>query len=259
MRCMEGYDVRENIQKESETFQQTKMTQTPTNWQQKQVEGGSGIRIERDSLRMRLSCNGCRVLRKGCSENCTIRPCLQWITSPESQANATVFLAKFYGRAGLLNLINAAPHHLRPAVFKSLLYESCGRIVNPVYGSMGLFWTGEWARCQAAVDAVLVGSEIKADADVASSDLEGGAHASGGAACDIRHVSRGRGRFKRVIKPKARVGWVDSSVLMLKKAGQLENVSESESVLSAQTVEGSLMNRVEPVSESRVDLKLRLG
>ncbi|KAH0696476.1 hypothetical protein KY290_013848 [Solanum tuberosum] len=38
----------------------------------------------------------------------------QWINNPDSQANATVFLAKFYGRAGLLNLINAAPDHLRP-------------------------------------------------------------------------------------------------------------------------------------------------
>lgn len=63
---------------------------------------------------MRMSCNGCRVLRKGCSENCSIRPCLQWIKNPESQANATVFLAKFYGRAGLMNLVNAGPEHLRP-------------------------------------------------------------------------------------------------------------------------------------------------
>ncbi|KAJ1443250.1 Lateral organ boundary [Sesbania bispinosa] len=85
---------------------------------------------------MRMSCNGCRVLRKGCSENCSIRPCLQWIKSPESQANATVFLAKFYGRAGLMNLVNAGPEHLRPAIFRSLLYEACGRIVNPIYGSV---------------------------------------------------------------------------------------------------------------------------
>jgi len=63
---------------------------------------------------MRMSCNGCRVLRKGCSEDCSIRPCLQWIKNPESQANATVFLAKFYGRAGLMNLINAGPESLRP-------------------------------------------------------------------------------------------------------------------------------------------------
>ncbi|XP_074579076.1 protein WHAT'S THIS FACTOR 9, mitochondrial-like [Curcuma longa] len=43
---------------------------------------------------MKMSCNGRRVLRKGCSEKCRFRRCLQWI-------NATVFLAKFYGRAGL--------------------------------------------------------------------------------------------------------------------------------------------------------------
>ncbi|KHN07515.1 LOB domain-containing protein 41 [Glycine soja] len=86
---------------------------------------------------MRMSCNGCRVLRKGCSEDCSIRPCLQWIKNPESQANATVFLAKFYGRAGLMNLINAGPENLRPAIFRSLLYEACGRIVNPIYGSVG--------------------------------------------------------------------------------------------------------------------------
>ncbi|KAF2317778.1 hypothetical protein GH714_041087 [Hevea brasiliensis] len=50
--------------------------------------------------------------------------------------------------------------HLRPAVFRSLLYEACGRIVNPVYGSVGLLWSGNWAHCQAAVDAVLRGTPI---------------------------------------------------------------------------------------------------
>ncbi|KAJ9140739.1 hypothetical protein P3X46_031347 [Hevea brasiliensis] len=109
---------------------------------------------------MRMSCNGCRVLRKGCSDDCAIRPCLQWIKSSDSQANATLFLAKFYGRAGLINLIEAGPPHLRPAVFSSLLYEACGRIVNPVYGSVGLLWSGNWAHCQAAVDAVLRGTPI---------------------------------------------------------------------------------------------------
>ena len=65
---------------------------------------------------MRMSCNGCRVLRKGCSDNCAIRPCLQWIRSPDAQGNATVFLAKFYGRAGLINLITAGPEHVRPGM-----------------------------------------------------------------------------------------------------------------------------------------------
>ncbi|KAG5603836.1 hypothetical protein H5410_025328 [Solanum commersonii] len=109
---------------------------------------------------MRMSCNGCRVLRKGCSENCSLRPSLQWIQSPDSQANATVFLAKFYGRAGLINLINAGPDHLRPEIFRSLLYEACGRIINPVNGSVGLMCSGNWQRCQDAVESVLKGSTI---------------------------------------------------------------------------------------------------
>jgi hypothetical protein len=141
---------------------------------------------------MRLSCNGCRVLRKGCSDACTIRPCLQWIKSPDAQANATVFLAKFYGRAGLLNLIAAAPTDaLRPAVFRSLLYEACGRIVNPVYGPVGLLWSGTWHMCQAAVEAVLKGAPI---VQVSPDDAAGppihaaAAAAAAAAAYDIRHV-----------------------------------------------------------------------
>ncbi|CAH8385734.1 unnamed protein product [Eruca vesicaria subsp. sativa] len=109
---------------------------------------------------MRISCNGCRVLRKGCSDDCSIRPCLAWIKSPEAQANVTVFLAKFYGRAGLMNLINAGPDHLRPAIFQSLLHEACGRIVNPIYGSVGLIWSGNWQLCLAAVEAVMKGEPI---------------------------------------------------------------------------------------------------
>ncbi|KAF8378681.1 hypothetical protein HHK36_030030 [Tetracentron sinense] len=134
---------------------------------------------------MRMSCNGCRVLRKGCSENCSIRPCLHWIKDPESQANATVFLAKFYGRAGLLNLINAGPEHLRTAKFRSLLYEACGRIVNPVYGSVGLLSSGNWQLCQAAVEAVLKGAPIvKIPSETAFSSPSPPFKAY-----DIRHVS----------------------------------------------------------------------
>ncbi|MCD7451797.1 hypothetical protein HAX54_013446 [Datura stramonium] len=155
---------------------------------------------------MRLSCNGCRVLRKGCNEKCSIKPCLQWIKSPEAQSNATLFLAKFYGRAGLLNLINSGPDHLRPAIFRSLLYEACGRIVNPIYGSTGLLTSGNWQLCQAAVEAVLSGAPIAklspdSAAETTSPSLK---------ACDIRHVSKEdvsapdlhkvkmRTRFKRV-------------------------------------------------------------
>ncbi|XVF31605.1 hypothetical protein REPUB_Repub17cG0005600 [Reevesia pubescens] len=161
---------------------------------------------------MRMSCNGCRVLRKGCSENCSIRPCLQWIKSPESQANATVFLAKFYGRAGLMNLINAGPEHLRPAIFRSLLYEACGRIVNPIYGSVGLLWSGSWQLCQTAVEAVLKGAPITPIASEAAANGQGPPLK----AYDIRHVSKDensaasndvhrvktRCRVKKTLKPK---------------------------------------------------------
>ncbi|XP_051126672.1 LOB domain-containing protein 41-like [Andrographis paniculata] len=135
---------------------------------------------------MRISCNGCRVLRKGCSDTCSIRPCLDWIKSPESQANATVFLAKFYGRAGLINLINGGPTHLRPAIFTSLLYEACGRIVNPIYGSAGLLTAGNWQLCQRAVEAVLNGAPITPLAvDAAETKA-----APPMKAYDIRHVNR---------------------------------------------------------------------
>lgn len=59
-----------------------------------------------------------------------------------------------------MNLINTGPDHLRPAIFRSLLYEACGRIVNPIYGSVGLLWSGNWHLCQNAVEAVLKGAPI---------------------------------------------------------------------------------------------------
>ncbi|XP_058069907.1 LOB domain-containing protein 37-like [Magnolia sinica] len=112
-----------------------------------------------------MSCNGCRVLRKGCSESCILRPCLQWIDSPESQGHATVFVAKFFGRAGLMSFISAVPENQRPALFQSLLFEACGRTVNPVNGAVGLLWTGNWHVCQAAVETVLRGGTLRAMAE----------------------------------------------------------------------------------------------
>ncbi|XP_004511855.1 LOB domain-containing protein 37 [Cicer arietinum] len=104
-----------------------------------------------------MSCNGCRVLRKGCSESCILRPCLQWIDTPEAQGHATVFVAKFFGRADLMSFISNVPQPQRPALFQSLLLEACGRTVNPVNGAVGLLWTGNWHVCQAAVETVLRG------------------------------------------------------------------------------------------------------
>lgn len=210
---------------------------------------------------MRMSCNGCRVLRKGCSETCSIRPCLQWIKSPDSQANATVFLAKFYGRAGLMNLINAGPDHLRPAIFRSLLYEACGRIVNPIYGSVGLLWSGSWQLCQNAVEAVLQGAPItQITSDTAETN-----NGPPFKAYDIRHISkdetnnsaggsnelhrvRTRGRFKRKGKGVSRV-WVGTNE---DACGQNNNndLSSHESALSHQSEVVAQVECCEVVEES---------
>lgn len=87
-----------------------------------------------------MSCNGCRVLRKGCSENCILQPCLQWIQTPEAQGHATVFVAKFFGRAGLMSFISAVPHPQRPGIFANVIHiyilidNSTGSFFFLIYG-----------------------------------------------------------------------------------------------------------------------------
>ncbi|GKV10334.1 hypothetical protein SLEP1_g21715 [Rubroshorea leprosula] len=108
-----------------------------------------------------MSCNGCRVLRKGCSEKCVLRSSLLWIESPEAQGNATLFLAKFFGRSDLISFISSVPESQRPALCQSLLFEACGRTVNPVNGAVGLLSSGNWHVCQAAVETVLSGGSLQ--------------------------------------------------------------------------------------------------
>ncbi|KAJ8513992.1 hypothetical protein OPV22_004426 [Ensete ventricosum] len=107
-----------------------------------------------------MSCNGCRVLRRGCSATCILRPCIQCIDGAGAQAHATAFVAKFFGRSTLLSFLSSVPLPRRPAAFRSLLYEACGRTINPVAGATGLLWTGNWHLCQAAVATVLGGGTI---------------------------------------------------------------------------------------------------
>ncbi|XP_071712857.1 LOB domain-containing protein 41-like [Rutidosis leptorrhynchoides] len=232
---------------------------------------------------MRVSCNGCRVLRKGCSENCSIRPCLQWIKSPDSQANATVFLAKFYGRAGLMNLINAGPQHLRPGIFRSLLYEACGRIVNPIYGSVGLLWSGSWQLCQNAVEAILNGAPItQITSDTAETN-----NGPPFKAYDIRHITkdennnnsaggsndlnrvRTRGRFKRTGNKKGNSSrvWIGSDDLGENHNNELSSHESALSCEVAAQVEESLASAETPTAAKKeaeseaevVELELTLG
>ncbi|KAL9453213.1 hypothetical protein AB3S75_008918 [Citrus x aurantiifolia] len=214
---------------------------------------------------MRMSCNGCRILRKGCTDDCIIKPCLDWIKSSDAQANATLFLAKFYGRAGLINLIEAGPQHLRPATFKSLLYEACGRIVDPISGSVGLLWSGKWEQCQAAVDAVLKGKTITQNPSSSSSSSSSNpvdaapwtlnVQSPPLKIYDIRHVSKdpsvvncsdktkARAKQSWNRRPKAPIvgresiqdqsSWLQSQVIS-------RSEDDYESIFSVETVEGSL-------------------
>ncbi|KAM0007918.1 putative transcription factor AS2-LOB family [Helianthus debilis subsp. tardiflorus] len=111
-----------------------------------------------------MSCNGCRILRKGCGVDCVLRPCLDWIESPDAQAHATLFVSKFFGRGDLVSYISSVSYdHQRAAMFRSLLYEAAGRTVNPVTGAMGLLSTGNWHLCEAAVQTVLAGGSPTAE------------------------------------------------------------------------------------------------
>ncbi|XP_019174311.1 PREDICTED: LOB domain-containing protein 39-like [Ipomoea nil] len=108
-----------------------------------------------------MSCNGCRVLRRGCGVNCILRSCLEEIDNAQAQANATLFVSKFFGRSDLMSFISSVPNTRRPALFKSLLYEACGRTVNPVSGAVGLLSTGNWHVCVQAVETVLAGGALQ--------------------------------------------------------------------------------------------------
>ncbi|KAE8694049.1 LOB domain-containing protein 38 [Hibiscus syriacus] len=56
-----------------------------------------------------------------------------------------------------MSFISDVHESQRPALFQSLLFEACGRTVNPVNGAVGLLSTGNWHVCQAAVETVLHG------------------------------------------------------------------------------------------------------
>ncbi|KAH6805379.1 hypothetical protein C2S51_030210 [Perilla frutescens var. frutescens] len=233
---------------------------------------------------MRISCNGCRVLRKGCSEDCSLRACVEWLKSAEAQANATLFLAKFYGRTGLINLINAGPTHLRPEIFRSLLYEACGRIINPVYGSVGLMISGDWPRCQEAVDAVLGGGQLAVADDSSTAGRLQTCPVSLLHGCDIRHISKGsaatslhrvrtRNRRRRSASVADSVaadieaakftitGWDCSEDHKDFVIDQESERAPSHDSFSVETVEPSLMNFDDPPPPqlSELGLELTLG
>lgn len=161
--------------------------------------------------------------------------------------------------------------------------------MDPVNGSVGLLWSGNWAECQAAVDAVLKGSPIMQMPS--SSDLPAPHLISPIKTYDIRHVSRdpssaelnkvkNRARFKRsVTRPNTQaetMPWVNPGELSfepirdpsLSRLGNGDGCKDDESMFSAETVEGSLLKRDDPdrafkfnrqTDDSDVGLELTLG
>ncbi|KAH7849910.1 hypothetical protein Vadar_024830 [Vaccinium darrowii] len=83
------------------------------------------------------------------------------VDNPQAQSNATLFVSKFFGRSDLMSFIAAVSEKNRPSLFRSLLFEACGRTVNPVNGALGLLSTGNWHLCQVAVQTVLSGGTIR--------------------------------------------------------------------------------------------------
>lgn len=177
------------------------------------------------------------------------------------------------------------------AIFRSLLYEACGRIINPVHGSVGLMCSGNWTRCQEAVESVLKGSTVIQIPinDDNNTDNQVSLQIMPLKGCDIRHISKNnstdihqvvktRNRFKRKAKVET-----TASEYMINEPGPLkfsitgwdfDNHMEEEDELkrapshdslSVETVEPSLVNRVEPVlpvkleEDGDVGLELTLG
>lgn len=161
--------------------------------------------------------------------------------------------------------------------------------MNPIYGSVGLLWSGSWQLCQAAVEAVLKGAPITPINSEAAAISQGPPLK----AYDIRHVSKDdnsaasvdrvktRCRVKRSIKPKARKIEFNNSVDELARSPEtkcyvdemnrstshesslshqselavVENESkDSESMVSAETAETApLFFRAEPQSGARLN------
>lgn len=124
---------------------------------------------------------------------------------------------------------------------------------------MGLLSSGNWAQCQAAVDAVLAGSPIL---EINAAPMHPNPNPNPGPpfqSCDIRHVYRDanfgktRNRFKRSMTgPKIQLGSITEPAT---------GPSSSQGGQSVETVEAPwVMNRSDPDPVGNIDgLELTLG
>jgi Lateral organ boundaries (LOB) domain len=166
--------------------------------------------------------------------------------------------------------LNISPVWKYAAVFKSLLYEACGRIVNPVYGSVGLLWSGKWQLCQAAVESVLKGAPItqlatttaptsvSVVAPIQASDIRHMANRKNHGVIDLHKVNaRSRAQFKQpgfwsiraeTGKPRPLEGEI-----LLEQSGEIANGS------SIGQVEHVVIKREQDAMTRDLGLDLTLG
>lgn len=76
-------------------------------------------------------------------------------------------------------------------MFKSLLYDACGRMLNPIFGSVGLVCSGNWEVCQAGVESILRGNSPSYGVSMEAMVGE-------------LHRVKAKDRFKNVSRAKAR-------------------------------------------------------
>lgn len=137
--------------------------------------------------------------------------------------------------------------------------------MNPIYGSVGLLWSGNWQLCQNAVEAVLKGAPIIQIATEAAETNNGPPLK----AYDIRHVSkneksngsgdlhrvRTRCRFKRSsVKPKASKACVGLAVDDDSGHDEENRSTSHESSLSHQSEAAAAARNVEGESRDTVSL-----
>lgn len=153
-------------------------------------------------------------------------------------------------------------------------------MVDPIYGSVGLLYSGQWHHCQVAVDAVLKGLPIMQLPP--SSDLIMSSNVASNPPqqiilpplklYDIRHLSSSSTKELPTgptlvptgphLKGHSRIPVFDSDQLSINDGngndneGEDEQSTEKQSIFSGESTEGSIAGQI---SESEVQLELTLG
>jgi len=66
-----------------------------------------------------------------------LRHCLQWIENPQAQAHATLFVAKFFGRAALMSFLSSVPANQRSGMQCNPIYACMKNSYQGIYGING--------------------------------------------------------------------------------------------------------------------------